>query len=288
MDQKSANQLDRNGRSSFLKVGQSCQQDISFTSQIYYTDTKDEFRKSPTILLATPSASTQALLRHAFMSWGYKTKPCISDISDSKIKADVSGVMVVVLDYEILRGDFPIELPNWLEKVSRNIRILVIGPKVIDRAKRILLEAGVHGYLVLSEDLHLFVKAIKEIGSGGLWFERSTLNAVILGGNLRSSPLKEASPCRTVEDLTRQERNVADYVGQGLSNGEIAARLTISIKTVKQHLTRIYQKLKISNRVQLTLLLRRDQPASNFLIAALRDLSSTSEENVTELLLDRP
>ncbi len=290
MDQrKRANLSDRNVRSLFLKASESRKRDTGFTPDIYYKkDPKNESRQSPAILLATPSTNTEALLRHAFMSCGYKIRTGIADISISRIPGDISRVMVIVLDYEILRGDYPAELPNWLEKVSRNLRILVIGPRIVDCAKRTLLEAGVHGYLALPENLHLLLKAIKEIASGGLWFERSTLNAAIFGVNFLKNSSPKASPSRTLEDLTRQERNVADYVGQGLSNGEIAAKLNISIKTVKQHLTRIYKKLDVSNRVQLTLLLRKDQPASDFLIAALRNLSSLSKENVTELLPDRP
>jgi DNA-binding NarL/FixJ family response regulator len=53
--------------------------------------------------------------------------------------------------------------------------------------------------------------------------------------------------------LTSREREVATLVGQGASNKQIAHRLTISIKTVKAHLTNIFKKLGVTTRLQLAL-----------------------------------
>ena len=50
--------------------------------------------------------------------------------------------------------------------------------------------------------------------------------------------------------LTERETDVLTLVGQGLSNNEIAAALTISIKTVKTHMGRILSKLNLSSRVE--------------------------------------
>lgn len=285
---KRINQSDRDDRLPFLQVvgTRSAQSESGRTPYLHSANTKGKVAQRIGIFLVTPSKSTEALLRHAFTSWGYGIRNRIEDISEPTFRSDMCGPTVVVLDYAILHRDGDVNLPDWLQAGSSNYRILVFGARILDCAKRLLLEAGVHGYLALPEDLHFLAKAITEVASGGLWYGRSVLNIVILGGNFRRNPATKAGVHQVTEKiLTRQERIVADCVGQGLSNGEIASKLSISIKTVKLHLTRVYRKLEVSNRVQLTLLVRRDSSASEF-IAALRCLTTVSKISVTELLPD--
>lgn len=55
-------------------------------------------------------------------------------------------------------------------------------------------------------------------------------------------------------ELTAQERAVADHVVRGLTNKEVAEAMFISVKTVQYHLTRIYARLQIRSRSELTAL----------------------------------
>ena len=59
----------------------------------------------------------------------------------------------------------------------------------------------------------------------------------------------------SLDELTKRERQVALAVADGLSNREIAERLSISERTVKARLTSVFQKLEVRDRVQLALLL---------------------------------
>ena len=54
--------------------------------------------------------------------------------------------------------------------------------------------------------------------------------------------------------LTERERDVALAVGRGLSNAEIAAELYLSVPTVKAHVSRLFDKLHVTNRVQIAIL----------------------------------
>ena len=54
--------------------------------------------------------------------------------------------------------------------------------------------------------------------------------------------------------LTDRERDVALAVGRGLSNAEIAAELYLSVPTVKAHVSRLFDKLQVTNRVQIAIL----------------------------------
>ena len=64
-------------------------------------------------------------------------------------------------------------------------------------------------------------------------------------------------PAVDLDDLTRRERQVAEAVADGLSNREIAERLSISERTVKARLTTVFQKFDVRDRVQLALLLQK-------------------------------
>jgi DNA-binding NarL/FixJ family response regulator len=54
--------------------------------------------------------------------------------------------------------------------------------------------------------------------------------------------------------LTERERDVALAVGRGLSNAEIAGELYLSVPTVKAHVSRLFDKLQVTNRVQIAIL----------------------------------
>ncbi|MGP5413653.1 response regulator [Brachybacterium paraconglomeratum] len=67
------------------------------------------------------------------------------------------------------------------------------------------------------------------------------------------SPSAEPSPSPAPEGITEREWDVARLVAQGLANPEIGATLFMSVATVKTHLGRLYQKLQVTNRVQLAI-----------------------------------
>ena len=65
-----------------------------------------------------------------------------------------------------------------------------------------------------------------------------------------------------LDRLTDRQREVAELVGQGLSNEEIAGRLFVSLATVKSHLTAAMRRLEVRTRTQLAILVNRDRPST--------------------------
>lgn len=73
------------------------------------------------------------------------------------------------------------------------------------------------------------------------------------GTTSAGSPSAEPSPSPAPAGITEREWDVARLVAQGLANPEIGATLFMSVATVKTHLGRLYQKLQVTNRVQLAI-----------------------------------
>ena len=110
---------------------------------------------------------------------------------------------------------------------------------------------GARGILLKHETSTTLVKAIKTVAIGEIWMEQSStaslfaeMKSMMQKGNISSQGAKIAT-------LTRREREVVDLVAKGLKNKQIGEQLFISEVTVSHHLTSIFGKLGISDRLQL-------------------------------------
>jgi class 3 adenylate cyclase len=73
-----------------------------------------------------------------------------------------------------------------------------------------------------------------------------------LGSSTGAASAGDEAPSETVEDLSAREREVMRLVAEGLSNGEIAERLVLSVRTVERHLSNVYVKLRVSGKAART------------------------------------
>ncbi len=110
----------------------------------------------------------------------------------------------------------------------------------------LIVESHVSGILYKNTDKKLFKKALFKVLSGELWFKRETFESLF-------NKTKEIIESRIIfrKLLTPAETRVVDLVCQGLKNKEVAERLYVSESTIKSHLSSIYKKLNVRNRVQL-------------------------------------
>ncbi len=92
------------------------------------------------------------------------------------------------------------------------------------------------------------------VGNGGLWIGQSLLQRMVgaTAKTLGQRP-SQARNERWSDKLSDRERQVARLVAGGASNREIAAQLNISERTVKAHMTAIFEKLELRDRLQLSL-----------------------------------
>lgn len=113
--------------------------------------------------------------------------------------------------------------------------------------------AGARGIVRKFEPVMVLIKAIEKVHAGELWIDRASTNRVFLE-LARLKAEEKSNPVRQkIASLTRQERRVAATIAQDASaiGRDLAERLHISESTLRNHLTSIYAKLDIGNRLEL-------------------------------------
>ena len=113
------------------------------------------------------------------------------------------------------------------------------------------LRAGASGFLVKDMALEDILSAIRVVAAGDALIAPGVTRRLIEEFAARPEP---ARPRRTVEGITEREREVLTLVGRGMSNGEIAAHLYVSVATAKAHVARLFTKLGARDRVQLVII----------------------------------
>lgn len=108
---------------------------------------------------------------------------------------------------------------------------------------------GARGFLLKGSSSELFLKCIRKVHDGEIWLNMRMTQAVL--DALGSRPTTPASNHKT--ELSPREMEVIQLVIQGYKNRDIAQKLFISEKTVKNHLSAIFNKLGVSDRLELTL-----------------------------------
>jgi two-component system nitrate/nitrite response regulator NarL len=127
--------------------------------------------------------------------------------------------------------------------------ILVTGtndPMIIQQA----VEEGVVGVIFKTQSPELLIKAIEKVNAGEVWLERSMIANVISHLSRNTQP-KNSLETDNVNELSERETEIISLIGLGFKNKRIAAQLCISETTVRHHLTSIYSKLGVSDRLEL-------------------------------------
>lgn len=150
---------------------------------------------------------------------------------------------VVVMDLHMpeLNG---IEATRHIVSASPHVGVLVLTMAEDDDAVFAAMRAGALGYLVKGSSQDEIAHAIRAVAAGEAVFGPAIARRLI---EYFSSP--SGSP-RAFPELTRREREVLELIAQGESNAAIARRLTISQKTVRNHVSNIFTKLHVVDRAQ--------------------------------------
>jgi DNA-binding NarL/FixJ family response regulator len=129
-------------------------------------------------------------------------------------------------------------------------RILILTTFDLDEYVYEALRAGASGFVLKDDPPEQLIAAVRTVAAGDALLSPAVTKRVIKSFTRLSRP----TPPKELDDLTARERDVFRLIASGRSNAEIAKDLCISDTTVKTHVTHIFQKLNLRDRVQLVVL----------------------------------
>ena len=193
-------------------------------------------------------AGLQALLRTA---------------ADLEVVGHVDSGDAAVAQAELLQPDvilMDINMPglNGIEATRRilytspHIGILVITMFEDDDSVFSAMQAGARGYLLKGAPKTEILRAVRGVASGEAIFGATIAKRLT---SYFSAP-RPSNASQAFPELTEREREILNLIAHGASNQEIANRLVLSPKTVRNHTSNIFNKLQVADRVQAMMVAR--------------------------------
>ncbi len=168
------------------------------------------------------------------------------------------GRRLVVLDAAL--PQLPASSDAEWSRLLQGVQVLVLSNRPGDEEGRQLLGKGACGYAHAQSGADAISQMLQSLSGGNIWLGRSLLQRL-----LRDVDARLPEPENHWADaLSPREQEVARYASLGESNAEIAERMSIGERTVRAHLSAIFEKLQVEDRLMLALKVHgigRKQPA---------------------------
>jgi len=173
----------------------------------------------------------------------------------------------VLLDSDLLER--PIERQvGEVVGMSGGGRVIVLTPVFAEDEEIALLKAGAKGCCRRGIDPESLQQVLSVTSNGGVWVTRSLLPRLVteLRNYVKAHRPPDQKPVNDgLSELTQREKEIVRLIGEGASNKQVASALAISERTVKGHLSNVFQKLGVSDRLNLVLLVREGRLAGSFM-----------------------
>ena len=199
------------------------------------------------VLIFSNSTKLLEKWKNALSSFHVKKIESIELLQD-KISEEVSVVLIDIFSC----GENPISFLAPI--INAGAFVMVLDPYPKYENTKNFLELGVKGYgNLMIHDMHLNA-AVETIIDGDIWLYPDFINELLFRMGSKPSPISEGG---FLEKLSYREREVALCIKDGSTNQEIAEKLDITTRTVKSHVSHIYEKIGVANRLSLALLFNK-------------------------------
>lgn len=153
----------------------------------------------------------------------------------------LNAVSVDLLLIDVTMPDFePIDTISTIRRLYPELKILVVSAYDDDYYVKGLLNAGVNGYHMKDQPLNDLRIAIERVMAGERWISHTLIDKLVENPTTSSNTIL----------LSTRQRSLLHYLLQGLDNKTIAENLGLSIKTIENHLTRLYRQIEVQSRLE--------------------------------------
>jgi DNA-binding NarL/FixJ family response regulator len=156
---------------------------------------------------------------------------------------------MILLDVK-LRSCSGIEALQEIESLRTGARAIFLtdsmGPGELVQA----LLQGMWGLVRKQDPTHLLFKAIRAVTAGQYWINHVEVAEVVQNMRMLATMVEQKTKMQA-QSLSRQQQQIIEAIVAGCSNREIAKEMSISERTVKYHLTHIFEKFGVSGRMEL-------------------------------------
>jgi DNA-binding NarL/FixJ family response regulator len=169
---------------------------------------------------------------------------------------------VAALSPDVVLMDIQMPDMSGLEATRRTLEtdpeigIIMITMLEDDDSLFAAMRAGARGYVLKGADKAEMLRSIRAVAQGEAIFGPAIANRLTGFFQQVNVALQGHDRARAFPDLTDREREILELIALGRNNHEIAARLHITIKTVSNHISSIYNKLQVADRAQAIILAR--------------------------------
>ena len=166
----------------------------------------------------------------------------VGEIGDGKQLQEILEEQPVdCLIMDVTMPEFePIQAIRNIRKHHPDMKILVVSAYDDDIYVKGLLNAGVNGYHMKDQSLNDLKLAIRQVLAGERW----------LSSSLISKLTETTKKSLEIPELTARQRTILNFIAQGYDNKSIAKEVGLSVKTIENHLTRLYQTLDVQSRLE--------------------------------------
>jgi two-component system, NarL family, nitrate/nitrite response regulator NarL len=174
---------------------------------------------------------------------------------------DGEEAVALTLQYEpdILLLDVAMPHANGMEVLqqiaaaSKATRIIMVTGAVEENELRQALRLGARGFVLKESGAVQLLESIRVVHGGEYFVGRECMADLVSAVRSRGVAIEGRAPRKADFGLTTRERQIVSAVVNAYQNKEIAEKFAISEKTVKHHLTNIFNKVGVSNRLELAL-----------------------------------
>jgi two-component system, NarL family, nitrate/nitrite response regulator NarL len=199
---------------------------------------------------------------HAMFRTGLRlaieSRPGIKVVAEAATSAEALAAAareapdIILLDLDLGEESGFELLPELIASGHAGRVILLTGMRDPEAHRR-AVRMGAVGLVLKDNAIETVLKAIEKVYAGEAWLDRTMIATILRERSRPDAANGRSAEAAKIATLTERERQAISLIGEGLKNREIAERMFISEATVRHHLTSIFNKLGVADRLELVI-----------------------------------